>query len=134
VAGRSAVGSIAFQYATDATWVHTLVQREFAYTHVDEARAVAEGLVRDGGYAMSANLDLVRSICAGGNAAGTARLTGCTPKIELVIEDLPPARSWKGVAAVAQAWQDFLDAWEGHRIEVEEFRRAHAISDLGLEE
>jgi hypothetical protein len=70
----------------------------------------------------SANLDLVRSICAEWERGLYGSVEWAHPEIELVIEDLPASGSWKGLAAAVQAWREFLDAWEGHRIEVDEYR------------
>jgi hypothetical protein len=69
----------------------------------------------------SENLDLVRSICAEWERGRYSSVEWAHPEIEFVIEDLPASGSWKG-AAGAQAWREFLDAWEGHTIEVDEYR------------
>lgn len=70
----------------------------------------------------SANLDLVRSICADWERGRYGSVEWAHPEIELVIEDLPTSGSWKGGAAAMEAWRQFLDAWERHQIEVEEYR------------
>jgi hypothetical protein len=80
----------------------------------------------------SANLDLVRSICAEWERGRYSSVDWAHPEIELVIEDLPASGSWKGVAAGAQAWRQFLDAWEGHQIEVDEYRELDAGRVLTL--
>ena len=81
----------------------------------------------------SANLDLVRSICAEWERGRYSSVEWAHPEGEFVIEDLPGSGSWKGVAAGMQAWRQFLDAWEGHQIEVDEYRELHAsrVSVLG---
>jgi ketosteroid isomerase-like protein len=70
----------------------------------------------------SANLALVRSICADWERGDYRSSEWAHPQIELVLADLPTAGSWTGVTAVVEAWGDFLDAWDGHHIEVEEYR------------
>ena len=71
---------------------------------------------------MSANLDLVRSICAEWERGRYGSVEWAHPEIELVIEDLPTSGSWKGGAAAMEAWRQFLDAWQDHQIDVEEYR------------
>ena len=70
----------------------------------------------------SANLDLVRSICAEWEHGRYGSVEWAHPEIELVIEDLPTSGSWKGGAAAMGAWRQFLEAWEGHQIEVDQYR------------
>jgi ketosteroid isomerase-like protein len=71
---------------------------------------------------MSSNLELVRSICAEWEHGRYGSLEWADREIELVIEDLPVSGSWNGAAAAAAAWRDFLEAWEGHEVEVDEYR------------
>jgi ketosteroid isomerase-like protein len=72
---------------------------------------------------MSENLDLVRSICADWERGEYTSLAWAHPQIEFVIADLPTSSgTWQGVAAMVQAWADFLDAWEAHRVKVDEYR------------
>ena len=80
----------------------------------------------------SANLDLVRSICAEWERGRYSSVEWAHPEGEFVIEDLPGSGSWKGVAAGMQAWRQFLDAWEGHQIEVDEYRELDASRVLVL--
>src|SRR5438046_2340406 len=44
------------------------------------------------------------------------------PEIEYVHADGPAPGSWIGLAGMAEAWRGFLSAWEGLRIEVDEYR------------
>jgi ketosteroid isomerase-like protein len=71
---------------------------------------------------MSANVDLVRSIYADWERGDYRSTEWADPQIELVIADLPDQRTAKGVVAATKAWGEFLDAWEGHRVEAEEYR------------
>ncbi len=80
----------------------------------------------------SANLDLVRSICAEWEGGRYSSVEWAHPEFEFVIEDLPGSGSWRGVAAGMQVWRQFLDAWEGHQIEVDEYRELDAGRVLTL--
>jgi hypothetical protein len=71
---------------------------------------------------VSENLDLVRSICAQWERGRYGSIEWAHPEGEFVIEGLPGSGSWKGVAAGVEAWREFLDAWEGHRVAVHEYR------------
>jgi ketosteroid isomerase-like protein len=81
---------------------------------------------------MSENLDLVRSICAEWERGRYGSLEWAHPEIEFVIEDIPGSGSWRGVHAGGAAWRDFLEAWEGHQIEVDEYRELDAGRVLTL--
>ena len=80
----------------------------------------------------SPNLELVRSICAEWERGRYSSVDWAHPDMEFVIEDLPASGSWKGVVAGAEAWRDFLDAWEGHRIQVDEYRELDECRVLTL--
>jgi ketosteroid isomerase-like protein len=80
----------------------------------------------------SRNLDLVRSICAEWERGRYSSVEWMHTEAELVIEDIPGSGSWNGVAAGVAAWRDFLEAWEGHRIEVDEYRELDAGRVLTL--
>jgi ketosteroid isomerase-like protein len=43
-------------------------------------------------------------------------------EIELVAVDGPEPGSWSGLAGVANAWRDYLRAWDAWRVEAEEYR------------
>jgi ketosteroid isomerase-like protein len=68
------------------------------------------------------NLDLVRAIYAEWERGDYSSAGWAHPQIELVIADLPDQGISKGPRAARLAWEDFLQAWEGHRVEVEEYR------------
>ena len=44
------------------------------------------------------------------------------PNIEFVVAEGVNAGSWSGLAAMAEAWRDYLQVWEGWLVEVEEYR------------
>ncbi len=71
---------------------------------------------------MSESVELVRAICAAWERGDYTSLGWAHPEIELVIADLPTAGSSRGLAGAERVWGDFLDAWEGHRVAIEEYR------------
>jgi ketosteroid isomerase-like protein len=81
---------------------------------------------------MSGNLDLVRSISAAWERGDYSSLEWAHPQIEFVLADLPASGSSTGMAAMEKNWFDFLDAWEGHRIEVDCYRELDSERILTL--
>ena len=80
----------------------------------------------------SANLELVRSTFEAWERGEFGSADWAHPDIELVLADGPTPGSWTGVAAMAEAWRDFLDAWEGLRARAEEYRELDAERVLVL--
>jgi ketosteroid isomerase-like protein len=70
----------------------------------------------------SANLDLVRSLYEAWERGEWGSVEWAHPEIEFAFADGPTPGSWTGVAAMVNAWRDFLSAWEDVRVEVEEYR------------
>jgi ketosteroid isomerase-like protein len=70
----------------------------------------------------SANLELVRSICAAWERGDWSSTEWAHPEIEFVIADGPNAGSWTGLAGMAKASRDLLSSWEQVRLKVEEYR------------
>ena len=72
---------------------------------------------------MSANLDLVRSIYAA-RARGDWRseVEWLHPDIEVVSVGGPDPRELSGLTALADAWREFLGAWESFRVDLQEIR------------
>jgi ketosteroid isomerase-like protein len=69
-----------------------------------------------------ANLDLVRSIYSARERGDYSSVEWAHTDIEFVIPDGPEPVSLKGVSA-AMGWaRDFLSAWEGFRVKVDEYR------------
>jgi ketosteroid isomerase-like protein len=68
------------------------------------------------------NLDLVRSICAGWERGEYADVSWADPAIVYEMPDGPAPGRWSGVEGMAKGWGDFLSAWDGARIEVDEYR------------
>ena len=71
----------------------------------------------------SANLDLVRAICADWERGDFGSSEWATPEIELVHADGPLRGSWRGRAAMARTHREFLSAWEEVRYVAEQYRR-----------
>jgi ketosteroid isomerase-like protein len=68
------------------------------------------------------NVDLVRSIQAAWERGDYTSVEWAHPDIEYVIADGPTLGRWTGVAGMADAWRDFLGAWEEYRVEADEYR------------
>jgi ketosteroid isomerase-like protein len=70
----------------------------------------------------SANVKLVRSIYADWERGDYGAAKWAHPRIEYVFTDGPAPGKWKGPDGMAEAWRDFLSAWEEFRIEAHDFR------------
>jgi ketosteroid isomerase-like protein len=73
-------------------------------------------------YAMSENVDLVRSIYVHVERGELNVAKWAHPDIEWVMADGPEPGARVGVAAMEKGLGDVLDAWENYRIRVEEYR------------
>jgi ketosteroid isomerase-like protein len=81
----------------------------------------------------SANLELVRSICAAWERGDFSSTEWAHPEIEFVIADGPSPGSWAGLAGMAEGYRDWLSAWEEWRGEAEEFRELDSERVLVLD-
>jgi ketosteroid isomerase-like protein len=70
----------------------------------------------------SENLELVRSICAAWERGDLRGVGWADSEIEFVFVDGPNPGSWRGRAGLAEAFRDFLSAWEGFSVVAKEFR------------
>jgi ketosteroid isomerase-like protein len=70
----------------------------------------------------SANVELLRSIYTAWERGDFRSTTWAHPEIEFVLADGPDPGRWRGLSEVAEALRTMLDAWEGYRIQAEEFR------------
>ena len=68
------------------------------------------------------NVDLVRRICASWERGDYSSAEWAHPEIEAVIADGPAPITRTGLAGMAEAWGEFLHAWEGFRHGVDEYR------------
>ena len=67
-------------------------------------------------------MELVRSILAEGERGDWHSADWAHPEIEFNIADGPEPGIRIGVAAMAESWQGWLNAWEDFRMEAEEYR------------
>jgi hypothetical protein len=67
----------------------------------------------------SANLDVVRSICADWERGDFSRADWAHHEIEYVIADGPTPGAWKGLDGMMEGSRDFPSAWENWRGDVE---------------
>jgi ketosteroid isomerase-like protein len=103
-------------------WDGGKIVRNTLYTDIGEARAAAKRLAEERGSAVSANLDLVRSLYADWACGDFSRADWAHPEIEFVIADGPePGRS-VGMGAMAQTWRKRISAVEDLRVAAEEYR------------
>jgi ketosteroid isomerase-like protein len=80
----------------------------------------------------SANLDLVRSICAAWERGDFRSAEWAHPEIEFVRADRPERGSSMGVDGMAEGWRDFLGAWDELRVDPDEYRELDAERVLVL--
>jgi ketosteroid isomerase-like protein len=71
---------------------------------------------------MSANLDVVRSIFAEWERGDFSSAEWAHPEIEFTWVDGPSPGHWTGLPGMAQAMRELLTAWEGYRVEADNFR------------
>ena len=81
---------------------------------------------------MSENLDLVRSIYADWERGDYTATEWAHADIEYVIADGPSPGRWKGVTGMADAWRDWLRAWEDIRVKVDDYREVDHERVLAL--
>jgi ketosteroid isomerase-like protein len=67
-------------------------------------------------------VELVRSIFAAWERGDFSSAEWAHPEIEFVLAGDPEPGVWTGVAEMAEAWRNWLSAWEELRIEVDEYR------------
>ena len=72
---------------------------------------------------VSSNLDLVKSIYAAWERGDWSSADWADPDIEFTVVGGLDSGSWKGVAAMAEAWATQLRAWQDLRAVPEEFRQ-----------
>jgi ketosteroid isomerase-like protein len=70
----------------------------------------------------SANVDLVRSICAAWERGDYSAAEWAHPEIEYVAADGPSPGAWTGLAGMAEGAREGISAWQEHRMETDEYR------------
>jgi GNAT superfamily N-acetyltransferase len=70
----------------------------------------------------SANLDLVRSIYADWERGDFASAEWADADIELLVLGGTPPGRFTGLAEMAEGFRSFAGAWEGYRVEVDQYR------------
>ena len=70
----------------------------------------------------STNLDLVGSIRAAWERGDFSSSDWAHPEIEFAVVGGPSPGAWTGLADMAEAMRDFFSAWEGFRVEADDFR------------
>jgi ketosteroid isomerase-like protein len=78
------------------------------------------------------NVELVRSIYAAWERGDYSSAEWAHPEIDYVHADGPAPGSWRGLTGMAEAFRDFLSAWEELRVEAEEYRELDAERVLVL--
>jgi ketosteroid isomerase-like protein len=73
-------------------------------------------------WAMSANVDLVRSLFAAWERGDYSAADWAHPEIEYVIADGPSPGIWTGMAGMAAGFRELASPWEELRVEVDEYR------------
>ena len=78
------------------------------------------------------NVELVQSIQAAWARGDYSSVDWAHPEIEYVSADGPEPGSWRGLPGMAEAFGNFLSAWEEFRVEAEEYRDLDAERVLVL--
>jgi len=72
------------------------------------------------------NVELVRSIHAAWERGDYSSAEWAHSEIEYVHADGPDTGSWRGLTGMAEAFRNFLSAWEEFRVEAEQYRELDA--------
>ena len=108
-----------------SVWANGLIASLTFYpeAQIDAARAAAERLAKERGWAASENLDLVRSIYAAtGRGDYLASAAFINPDIKFTSVGGPDHREVRGLVPLADQWREFLNSWEDFRVVAEDYR------------
>lgn len=106
----------------DFWFVHTLSNGQMTRLAMFATKGEAFKAAGLGEHAVSANVDLVRSLFADWGRGKFGRVDWAQPGIEYAEVGGPQPGEWTGVAAMAAAWAAVLKAWEGFRIDADDYR------------
>jgi ketosteroid isomerase-like protein len=67
------------------------------------------------------NVEIVQAICAPWEQGDYSSAEWAHPEIEVVTPDGPTPGSWRGLVGMANAYREFLSAWDDVRTDVEEY-------------
>jgi ketosteroid isomerase-like protein len=70
----------------------------------------------------SANVEFVRSIFAPWQRGDFSSAEWADPEIEFVLVGGASEGSWSGLAGMSEGFREWLSAWEGFRVEADEYR------------
>jgi ketosteroid isomerase-like protein len=70
----------------------------------------------------SANVELVHSVFVAWEHGDFSSADWADPDIEYVFADGPSPGSWEGLAEMAEAWREWLSAWDGFRAEADDYK------------
>jgi ketosteroid isomerase-like protein len=68
-----------------------------------------------------ANLNLVRSIFAAWGRGDFSQIEWADADIEFAIADGPAPGSWRGLRGMADGFRGLVNAWDGYRVEADEY-------------
>ncbi len=122
--GRMAgsTGYVEFLYASVTEWADGVIERVTPHTDIDEARAAAERLAAERAEAVSAHLDLVRTIYAAWERGDYSAVSWVHPEMEYTIADGPSPGTWMGVGGMVEGFRDVLAAWEDWGVVANDYR------------
>jgi hypothetical protein len=83
---------------------------------------------------MASNVELVRALHAAWERGDFSSVDWAHPEIEFAIADGPAPGSWTGLAAMGQAWREYLSTWEAYSIGTEAYRELDDERVLALTE
>ena len=87
---------------------------------------------RDTALVTSANVELVRSICAAWARGDFSSTEWADAEIEWITADGPAPGSWTGIVGMAEASREWMNAWEDYSVQTYEYRELDEERVLAL--